>query len=316
MLEENKVFLLPGEMCYLKKPATISTLLGSCVAVCLIDGKNQWAGMNHYMLPNFKSGNLKGSKCGDTALVLLLKQALKAGSKKSGLTAKIYGGGEVIEHLGSVDAIGMGDIGYRNIALAEKFLSLNEIPIVENITGGFMGRKIHMDTSTSDVKVKEIERSEQVSQMAAKRSRFKQAKPRVLIVDDSSAIRKILRKGIEGSGKFDVCGEAGDPFEARERIMELDPDIICLDIIMPKMNGYKFLKRLMAYKPIPTIAISTIVQEGSAMQQNMLEAGAVATIDKEKLEIHNGFAHLRKIMIPLLEMAALRVVKKIPLKTA
>ena len=82
---------------------------------------------------------------------------------------------------------------------------------------------------------------------------------------------------------MEVCGEAENPYEAREQVLQLDPDVLCLDIIMPRMDGLTFLRKIMQYKPIPTVIVSTIAKQGSAMRRKVLDAGAVDVVDKEEL---------------------------------
>ena len=111
--------------------------------------------------------------------------------------------------------------------------------------------------------------------------------PRVLVVDDSSAVRTLLTKGIELDPDLAVVGTAEDAYEARSKLLELDPDVITLDIVMPRMDGVTFLKKIMVYKPKPVIIVSTIAQHGSAMRKRAEEIGAAGVIDKEELQIYS-----------------------------
>ncbi len=105
-------------------------------------------------------------------------------------------------------------------------------------------------------------------------------KIRVVIVDDSLLIRRILREILSTDPEIDVVGDAGDPYEAREKIKELNPDVITLDIEMPKMNGIEFLERLMKLRPMPVVMISTLTQRGADISVRALEIGAVDTVPK------------------------------------
>jgi two-component system chemotaxis response regulator CheB len=117
-------------------------------------------------------------------------------------------------------------------------------------------------------------------------------KIRVVIVDDSMLIRRILKEILSSDAEIEVVGEAGDPFEAREKIKVLNPDVITLDIEMPKMNGIEFLERLMKLRPMPVVMISTLTQRGAEISVRALEIGAVDTVPKPT---SNQAAELDKI---------------------
>ena len=110
-------------------------------------------------------------------------------------------------------------------------------------------------------------------------------KIRVLIVDDSALVRKILSLGLGKDPKIEVVGQAGDPYRARDLIVELHPDVITLDVEMPRMDGVTFLKRFMPVMPIPTVVISSLTQAGKRITLEALEAGAVDVIAKPTVGI-------------------------------
>jgi two-component system chemotaxis response regulator CheB len=103
---------------------------------------------------------------------------------------------------------------------------------------------------------------------------------KVLIVDDSAIVRKLIADGLKGEPDIEVVGGAGDPFVARDMILRLEPDVLTLDIEMPRMDGLSFLRRLMMYRPIPVIVISSLTQSGSAATIDALRAGAVDVLAK------------------------------------
>jgi two-component system, chemotaxis family, protein-glutamate methylesterase/glutaminase len=103
---------------------------------------------------------------------------------------------------------------------------------------------------------------------------------KVLIVDDSALIRTMLREMINSDVRFSVVGEAKDPFEARELIKRHDPDVLTLDVEMPRMNGITFLSNLMRLRPMPVVMISTLTQEGAPATLQALELGAVDFLSK------------------------------------
>jgi two-component system, chemotaxis family, protein-glutamate methylesterase/glutaminase len=108
---------------------------------------------------------------------------------------------------------------------------------------------------------------------------------RVLIVDDSALVRKILADGLSRDHGIEVVGTAADPYKARDLIVELKPDVITLDVEMPRMDGVTFLKRLMPVLPTPTVMISSLTEQGKRISYEALEAGAVDVITKPALGV-------------------------------
>lgn len=105
----------------------------------------------------------------------------------------------------------------------------------------------------------------------------------VLIVDDTRSIRAMIKAMLETSPCIEVVGEAGDPYEAREKIKELNPDVITLDVVMPRMNGLAFLERLMRLRPMPVVMVSTRTTEKSYDAIKALSLGAVDCVDLGQL---------------------------------
>lgn len=103
---------------------------------------------------------------------------------------------------------------------------------------------------------------------------------RVLIVDDSAIVRKILSDELGKHSDIEVVGTAPDPFIARDKILALNPDVLTLDIEMPRMDGLTFLKKLMVHHPMPIIILSSLTPEGSMMAVEALASGAVEVMCK------------------------------------
>ena len=106
---------------------------------------------------------------------------------------------------------------------------------------------------------------------------------RVLIVDDSRMIRDVLTDILKEQPDIEVCGTAADAFEARDKIRDLKPDVVTLDVEMPKMNGLEFLDTIMRAKPMPVVMISSFTETGSDITFRALELGAVDFVLKPKL---------------------------------
>jgi two-component system, chemotaxis family, protein-glutamate methylesterase/glutaminase len=117
-------------------------------------------------------------------------------------------------------------------------------------------------------------------QMLSSVSRPPRARIKVLIVDDSAIVRKMLGDAVRQQPDMEVVGGAPDPFIARDLILQHKPDVVTLDIEMPRMDGLTFLRRLMEHYPLPVIVISSLTQSGSTASMEALRSGAVEVIPK------------------------------------
>ncbi len=134
---------------------------------------------------------------------------------------------------------------------------------------------------------------------------------RVLIVDDSALVRKILSRNMAEDPEIEVIGEAEDPYKARDLMVELEPDVITLDVEMPRMDGITFLKHFMEVMPTPTVIISSLTQAGARITLDALEAGAVDVIAKPTLNTLDHLAMSKDEINQRIKRAAGIVVKKI-----
>ncbi len=103
---------------------------------------------------------------------------------------------------------------------------------------------------------------------------------RVLIVDDSPTVQRVFEKGLSRARGIEVVGVAPDPFVARDMIVNDPPDVVTLDIEMPRMDGLTFLRKLMKHFPLPVVVVSTLTKEGGAKALEALECGAVEVVEK------------------------------------
>lgn len=113
------------------------------------------------------------------------------------------------------------------------------------------------------------------------------SKIKILVVDDSALIRALLSEIINQEPDMEVIATARDPLVAREKIRELQPDVITLDIEMPRMDGLEFLEKLMRLHPLPVLMVSTRTEAGSAATLRALELGAIDFIHKPKVDVKN-----------------------------
>ena len=137
----------------------------------------------------------------------------------------------------------------------------------------------------------------------------------VLIIDDSPLIRGLLTEILHQANDINVVGCAEDPYQAREMIKKLNPDVLTLDVEMPKMDGISFLKNLMRLRPMPVVMISTLTQKGSPITLEALELGAVDFIAKPTSNVRaqlNNYASLVQQKVRIAAGARIRSFKKTP----
>ncbi|NVO08033.1 MAG: response regulator, partial [Rhodoferax sp.] len=129
-------------------------------------------------------------------------------------------------------------------------------------------------------------------------------KIRVVVVDDSALVRSLLAEIINRESDMECVGTANDPLIAREMIRELNPDVITLDIEMPKMDGIEFLGRLMRLRPMPVVMISTLTERGAEVTMRALELGAVDFVAKPRLGVVDGINDLAGQIVDKVRVAA------------
>jgi len=130
------------------------------------------------------------------------------------------------------------------------------------------------------------------------------AKIRVLVVDDSAVVRQTLKEVLSSDPEIDVIATAGDPFVAAERIEEELPDVITLDIEMPRMDGLTFLKKIMSQHPVPVVICSSLAEEGALSTLRALEYGAVEIVTKPRLGTRQFLEESRVTLCQAVKAAA------------
>lgn len=129
-------------------------------------------------------------------------------------------------------------------------------------------------------------------------------KIRLLIIDDSALIRTMLSKIFESSAAIEVVGTAADPIIARDKIKKLKPDVLTLDIEMPRMDGLTFLRNLMRLRPMPVVMISTLTEKGAEVTLEALSIGAVDFVAKPKVDVANTLNAYAEDLIAKVKAAA------------
>ena len=130
------------------------------------------------------------------------------------------------------------------------------------------------------------------------------AKTRVVVVDDSALVRSLLSEIINRQPDMQCVGVAADPFVARETIRNLNPDVITLDVEMPRMDGLDFLSKLMRLRPMPVVMVSTLTERGAEVTLRALELGAVDFVAKPKIGLADGIKHLAEEITDKIRMAS------------
>ena len=127
---------------------------------------------------------------------------------------------------------------------------------------------------------------------------------RVLIVDDSALMRQLLSTLLAADPEIEVVGTAQDPFDAREKIKALNPDVITLDVEMPQMDGLTFLRKIMALRPMPVVMFSSLTQAGAEATLEALEIGAVDFVAKPTNDVANAMGELGETLQAKIKSAA------------
>jgi two-component system chemotaxis response regulator CheB len=129
-------------------------------------------------------------------------------------------------------------------------------------------------------------------------------KIKVLVIDDSALVRQILVEILKGARDIEVVGTASDPFVARERIKETNPDVLTLDVEMPRMDGLTFLANLMRLRPMPVVMVSSLTERGAETTLKALELGAVDFVSKPKVDVAGTLAEFSDEILTKIRAAA------------
>ncbi len=141
------------------------------------------------------------------------------------------------------------------------------------------------------------------------------AKTRVVVVDDSALVRSLLSEIINRQPDMECVGAASDPFVAREMIRNLNPDVITLDVEMPRMDGIDFLSKLMRLRPMPVVMVSTLTERGADVTMKALELGAIDFVAKPKIGVADGLRQLTQDITDKIRVAAQARIHRQPAST-
>lgn len=157
VFQGNTHYLHPGNLFASASPHVVTTILGSCIAVCLFDPSRNIGGINHYMLPLWNGEGLPVPRFGNVAIRKLIEKMEMLGANKRTLKAKVFGGSTIHE-----TASGLLNVGQRNITIAEDMLAEERIPVVGSDMGGSRGRRVLFYTDTGSVKMRYIRKTREL----------------------------------------------------------------------------------------------------------------------------------------------------------
>ena len=155
-------YLFPGHIFAHREPHIVTTVLGSCVSVCLWDQVRRMGGINHYMLPLWNGEGLASPKYGTIAIPRLIEIMIELGSNRADLVAKVFGGGDILRVTN-----GIMNVGQRNVEFGLKALADEGIMIIASSVRGNQGRKLMFDTGAGTVLMKKLQQVSGTVDLAA-----------------------------------------------------------------------------------------------------------------------------------------------------
>jgi len=241
------------------------------------------------------------TRYGSFAMEHMLNEMLKAGARRDRLEVKLFGGGRVLR----LDI----DVSDRNIAFAHDYLRVEGLHLTSSDVGGPFPRKVNFfalsgrgdgeathqnaqqDRGRARAAVPAHHRQEAghrrgrtvLKENAMGQTNLDTAeahRTRVLIVDDSALVRQMLGDMLASDPAIEVVGAATDPYAARDKIKQLNPDVLTLDVEMPRMDGLSFLRNLMRLRPMPVVMVSSLTERGADVTLDALDLGAVDFVTK------------------------------------
>ncbi len=270
---------------------TIATFgLGSCIALAVWDPQARVGGLLHFMLPDSAAaGQIRPNAYmyADTGIPKLLDEICALGGSCARLEACAAGAASMS------DAPAGFDIGKRNYQALRRLLSHAGLSLRAEAVGGNQSRSLRLQIGAGEFWVQECGQERKLLEASARVNgrvceflktggphMSRRRKIRVLIVDDSAIVRRLLANAIEASDDLEVAGTAPDPYVARDKILALKPDVLTLDIEMPRMDGLTFLRKLMQFHPLPAVVISSVAQSNCRAALEAMQWGAVEVLAK------------------------------------
>ena len=278
-----KKFLFPGEYAITGENMSLSTVLGSCVSCCIKNSKNRQSAITHTVHPNQPDPPTKPiGFYADAGLRHVIEEMFKADSNPANYNVQVFGGSNSFKNIDI-----QFRMGRKNLESTYSVLDEYGLAITHRQVGGVSGMKITFDTFLNHVHV----------EMGQALIEKPNSNIRLLIVDDSPSMRKIFAKILDGVPELEICGEASNAHEARDMIVRLSPDVVFLDILMPGIDGMSLLQKVMIYKPLPIILISSEFEKNPALKAEAFAKGAVGAINKSSISIAGGLEQSRALLM-------------------
>lgn len=258
--------LKQGEVVFSREPVLIETVVSSCLAVIVWDKRSKAGGICHFFLPSGEPGVIAENNYGNYAVANLLRQFKESGSRPEDIVVKLVGGAQPPN-----DPSAMAT-GKANAETADKIISSFGLSVDKRSTGGDRAKALRFNSETGKL---------HVSTSASVRSAVA-GKVKVLVIDDQQLMRKLLRSAIQTNPRYEVVGEARSPRDAIAAIQDLQPDVITLDLNLPRTDGIDFIRGYLGENPIPAIVVSGTGPQAGEGTMAALEAGAFHYIAKPR----------------------------------
>ena len=269
----ENVILYPGQTLVTQDSVEVHSTLGSCVEVVLHDPVRRITGMSIFVQPEPDCEHtIRSARYGCFSLTRMLEKMCALGADPQRLLARVLGGSTQNDTQSRTTAVGK-----KNIDFALSWLRQSRIPVVSSELGGLRARNVVVHTNQFTVRQTLRENS---SDLESAYGNFKALikKVRVIVVENSPSVRATLIRLLEQHDHVDVVGAAADAYEARELLVEHQPDLVLIAFDLPKVSGVDFLQRLMKYFPIPVVMMTRTPTEHSVIAE-AFELGAVDCVE-------------------------------------
>jgi CheY-like chemotaxis protein len=271
----KKRFLFRNEAFCEEEPYLIASLIGPGYgAASLFTGSGTYGGLVNFPIDKVESDALLEDSATWPVLDSCLAEALKAGDVQVTVIGTEY----------DETTLKPGQPEYTIDKIAAHCRNAGAVSAETRIENA-MGLKIYFKNWDNSLRVMPVD----MPKCFESRQPVIEESPtiRVLVVDDSSLVQNILKRSLGKDEAIEIAGTASDVFSATEQILEHDPDVILLDVVMPQINGLNFLKILMNYNPKPVVIFSTLGKTGGNVEKQAVDSGACDVIDKRSLNLSN-----------------------------
>jgi len=270
----EKVSLYPGQVFVTQDSIEIHSTLGSCVEVVLHDPLRRITGVSIFVQAQ-PDGVLstRSPRYGCYALAQVLERMCTLGAEPQRVLARVLGGGAV-----NNGKLGLTSAGKKNVDFALSWLRQLRIPIVSSELGGSRARSVIVDSGKFLVRQTFVHDSTEPEAACGNLASVRN-KVRIIIVENSPSVRAMVERLVQQNELLEVVASAADAFEARELLVEYQPDLVLISDNIPRVSGIELLQRLMKYFPIPVIMMTSSLSNPSVIAE-AFECGAVDILER------------------------------------